>query len=312
MGCWHGTCAVSNLPIFSGEPIRLMLLGISPLTDERYEESPNWVTGFCYASDRAFPVTPFMSGRYDDYGGIELDPPGPAVTACLEEIGLSPADSDNWVSILRGNAKDKPAPIFRFFGRDHLIGMMMIREDVFQHMLAEVHYETSWGDRPIITHKHLRALADAAFTECAALREEGRRAKESGDEEEREEFHFRERMMRYNTEESLLRHWQNHPAQMHSGLTRLSAASDAFIFDSMDEETFRDFLYAIADIMRFDNALTAVRKHYGVQSGAGSQSENLRAAASLARFIVKRAEELEHRYDEDDEDGDGDEGTSSA
>lgn len=63
MGCWNGTCAVSNLAITYGDPCRLIII----------EEKPYGYSGggFCYSTDAWYPRVMPIKGIYDDYGSIE-------------------------------------------------------------------------------------------------------------------------------------------------------------------------------------------------------------------------------------------------
>ena len=63
MGSFEGTCGVTQLPIYSGDPMKLLLLSKVPTDDV--------AGGFCYPNGmwslRALPV----AGEYNDYGSIE-------------------------------------------------------------------------------------------------------------------------------------------------------------------------------------------------------------------------------------------------
>ncbi len=61
MGCWNGTCGITNLPIRGGDKIAAFLIAV-PLKRE------GDFSGFCYAGQ---PLTLPFFGTYNDYGGIE-------------------------------------------------------------------------------------------------------------------------------------------------------------------------------------------------------------------------------------------------
>jgi hypothetical protein len=65
MGCWNGTCGISNLPINAGDEVVAFLIGFYS-----YNDNPS-KSGYCYINDIATPLTLPIYGRYDDYGGIE-------------------------------------------------------------------------------------------------------------------------------------------------------------------------------------------------------------------------------------------------
>lgn len=62
MGCFNGTCSLSNLPIFAGEKIVLI-----PLMKTIGKAQFNC----CYATDNFTPLGFPIIGEYNDYGGIE-------------------------------------------------------------------------------------------------------------------------------------------------------------------------------------------------------------------------------------------------
>lgn len=60
MGCWNHTCALTNLPVFAGEPVYTFLLENYGAIDDR-----------CY-SGGAWGLYPFhFTGKYNDYGAVE-------------------------------------------------------------------------------------------------------------------------------------------------------------------------------------------------------------------------------------------------
>ena len=64
MGCWNETCAVTQIPIMSGDPVALVLL----TKVDRHAENHS---GFCYANDIWTPKFLPVFGEYDDYGSVE-------------------------------------------------------------------------------------------------------------------------------------------------------------------------------------------------------------------------------------------------
>ena len=66
MGCWNGTCMISNLPIIVGERVKLVLLKPSYSFRELKQTG-----GYVYSNDVYSPAFLPISGTYDDYGGIE-------------------------------------------------------------------------------------------------------------------------------------------------------------------------------------------------------------------------------------------------
>jgi hypothetical protein len=67
MGCWNGTCMISNLPILDGEETKLVFL-FSPHRDKITLSN---TSGHHYATDFLKPAFFPITGTYNDYGVIE-------------------------------------------------------------------------------------------------------------------------------------------------------------------------------------------------------------------------------------------------
>ena len=68
MGCWHGTCFITNQAIRVGEDVALILI---KQTDWKYLESDIGGGGFCESDTFFRPVQYTFFGEYNDYGSIE-------------------------------------------------------------------------------------------------------------------------------------------------------------------------------------------------------------------------------------------------
>jgi hypothetical protein len=66
MGCWNGTCVISNLPILAGERVKVVLLH-SPYG----KASMVGMSAFCYSHGILTPVAWALTGDYNDYGCVE-------------------------------------------------------------------------------------------------------------------------------------------------------------------------------------------------------------------------------------------------
>lgn len=67
MGCWNGTCGLSQLPILAGDDVWGFLIGVKW---HRYSDSGDQ-SGYCYPTDIGFPMSLPIYGKYNDYGGME-------------------------------------------------------------------------------------------------------------------------------------------------------------------------------------------------------------------------------------------------
>lgn len=66
MGCWNGTCMISNLPIISGEKIKLVILSSVGSDIDDFIGA-----GYCEATGLMAPTYLPIEGEYNDYGMIE-------------------------------------------------------------------------------------------------------------------------------------------------------------------------------------------------------------------------------------------------
>lgn len=68
MGCWNGTCALSNLPIMYGDRVKLIFIcafNTAPIPGANHPISPS------YPDDVWSALPLVVSGTYNDYGSIE-------------------------------------------------------------------------------------------------------------------------------------------------------------------------------------------------------------------------------------------------
>lgn len=71
MGCWNGTCGLSNLPILHGDKVVCFIV--------KKDDYENKISHECYPWDHSSPLTFPLIGYYDDYGGIENIEPSPHI-----------------------------------------------------------------------------------------------------------------------------------------------------------------------------------------------------------------------------------------
>ena len=64
MGCWNGTCMISNLPIISGEKVKLIFLKKG---NEQYVGN----SAVCHSIELLTPINMAISAEYNDYGSVE-------------------------------------------------------------------------------------------------------------------------------------------------------------------------------------------------------------------------------------------------
>lgn len=64
MGCWNGTCVLTNLPIFHGDEVYTFILQQSSYNN-------GYVGHHCYSNTYYNLIPLFFEGKYNDYGAVE-------------------------------------------------------------------------------------------------------------------------------------------------------------------------------------------------------------------------------------------------
>lgn len=113
MGCWNGTCFLSNLSIRCGDPIKLQFLtqdfptsSIFEFEDYDANTDPRDINGNTYTNDIYTPFAPVISGKYNDYGSMDhvvLDTSLLLFKAYVSRLVeskkiVSLQDTDSWIS----------------------------------------------------------------------------------------------------------------------------------------------------------------------------------------------------------------------
>lgn len=123
MGCWNGTCFMSNLPILDGNRIVLIItaLGNRLVADDKCS------TAFCHPNDNEDPITLPIKGTYDDYGSIKLDnKKGVAERIAENVIGRRMSEI-----LESGHMRDDNT-----FGKDDMhYGVLIMHEHLYDQMI---------------------------------------------------------------------------------------------------------------------------------------------------------------------------------
>ncbi len=127
MGCWNGTCMISNLPIMTGESVVGYAIEYSS-----FGYNSGAYSGLCYSNDIARPLGLPFYGKYDDYGGIEsIDDSSIAIKYLLhlfEESGLT--------ELIEDIERDKKKIISNMTDKEVGVGLVMINRDIFDRLIA--------------------------------------------------------------------------------------------------------------------------------------------------------------------------------
>lgn len=258
MGCWNATCGLSNLPIQQGDEILFFVLSNNFTEGELGG-------GFSYATDRYVPVGLPVHGQYNDYGGIEnITKNGHRMFEFLttdrrfkfvpnEGVTLVPEDAEELLNdmIERGESN---------------YSLMMVRKDVLDGLKAQN-----------VSNFPEYARQFATFT--TAYAEEIERTKtEHGDEY---------MPLLHNTfAEMTLQKSLGYANMFANNLQSYEIPSLKQFIRLAHTSPHDDVPEGVIDVLYVTELLSALRKFWTPQSGAGSQDNSHDAHLALGKTVT--------------------------
>lgn len=281
MGCWNGTCGISNLPIVSGDKIVLFIIKYN-----KYGETNSG--GFCYTTGQYSPITVPVFGEYNDYGGIEpITKNGDIVfehfMGMRHEFKVD--ESELARNRLIGTPENIDDLINNYIERGvyENLGFMMVLEEVYNEMLVA-----------FLKEKEKYVAGAHKFISAYKKKE---KELESLDPNSKEYF-FLERDL-------------NHPYSLHTFdesyknlfIRACSSTQDnQYLLKSLvmklPHQTEDDLLHSIVDLFLMEYILHELRKFWTIQSGAGSQAEDYDLHQKLANTVLLISEKKKNRWEE--------------
>jgi hypothetical protein len=128
MGCWNGTCLISNLPIYSGDEVVFFTL--------KRKRDVKAVEGGHYETDDLYePLLYPIVGEYNDYGSIEN---------VKEDFSLLEEYFENVE--LTQNDWDKDNNVFRNIERGNYngYGHALIHKDIYDALIEKTYDRGEW------------------------------------------------------------------------------------------------------------------------------------------------------------------------
>jgi hypothetical protein len=286
MGCWNGTCMISNLPIRSRDRIKLVIL-YSPYTDVHRLTN---TSGYCETTDLLRPAFHPISGVYNDYGGIEeidKDWSYDFITKVLKKnfksIEVETQIVDDYLledfifGIERGSLKvmlDEDGEIYDYSRFSYVI----IREDIWNGIITnQINYKTYWNDQDEKDENGDRIYYVDTKTYCDRGIETSlgivQRWKNIGIDAPPDTLFF---------------HFDNRPYDNSEHVTY-------FLDKIQNNEQIRKDYTELTIIRTY---LNSIRKGWMVQPGAGSQNDDIKPYLLLCDLIKEISKEFEDYEDE--------------
>lgn len=269
MGCWNGTCGVSQLPIKWGDEIVLFIL---------FNRHPlgNIVSGgYCYSDTIFHPISAPIFGKYNDYGSIEDAEQNDVVlnhfNSQIKDGVFVLTDVEECKEHNRYNEEtgfpsldDLIDVIERGYLED--IGFMMVHKQLYINMIEEMKsrkfYDKDYG---------LEQMMDRKINEYF---------KELKSEDE-----FKRMIYFLSSRNDFTRYFIEHKMK--------------YLVDAMDENAY--IIQLMKDLYVFNTALCYSRIAWMVQTGAGSQSQESKIHAIIGQFMVDYEKKCKKEYEENNE-----------
>lgn len=139
MGCWNGTCMISQLPIFSGDEVALIFI-------KRVNKNLIALDS-CYSNEYFLPYPCIVYGNYDDYGAIEnvIGDVDIMYNIIEKELNITENDVRNLCNKCYGgyDKREKANAYLRYvqdsdrpkFGSNNSFGFVLIHKKLFEDLV---------------------------------------------------------------------------------------------------------------------------------------------------------------------------------
>lgn len=280
MGCWNGTCGLSQLPITQGEKIKCVVI--------RNRDTNPEPSGTCYPNAAAFPCSFVFDGIYDDYGSCE-NPQGAGLEMFVEffktelELGNIVIKNDEYNGIPKNLSNEE---IIEFLVRDevlysgNLMGIIMFHSDIIENLES---VEPNIKNDTIKLLNLIKNFDNDSFTERLESIEKKIEKYKNGNPDNLTENEFEDLIEAKILLKDIIR-----DSMSWSKLSVKNEIARSFSYSTMvDYKTFNQYLpmikervdsdfdnlvNSIKDFVLIENAIFLMRKLWIGQSGKGSQS----------------------------------------
>lgn len=271
MGCWNGTCMLSNLPIFHGEDIKLLVMA---------NGNGGRRASFCHPFEyhKVFPI--ILNAKYDDYGrGEEIEEE--LGTFVLNEI----EQGIDWETFFEKIHRET-LPV-KTWEEETTVNFAMIRSDVFDQIISSVSIERfghglnsnlTLADITMIGYRYIQELKEIY----------------NSDENENTEWFMKAMLLRDQNYFSRSIRYQD---TLFVGKPMILTIDEAI--RSEDMEFAKTLVEKGAEMLCFINFLEVGRMSFAIPSGAGSQDESTKYQRLLAQTTLAVADTIDNRWDEE-------------
>ncbi len=294
MGCWNGTCMLTNTPIFHGDEVYMFLLQQKKIVED---------INLCYPDGLWKPLPFYIEGEYNDYGAVE-EHHGLLIPTILNYIQkqligmkvgknkchdiavkkegfnlevLHDADHENRLFIkspLFGEMYRVKHVIIRKNVLDSLLQRYVIEYTEYNHETQEITYHT-------LTFNEIVDIAKSFLSEVKAMDKDDWKRYDILEHGKNLFCKYLPREVRYSG--------------MNPGILLIEA------IDDNKDELAEAIMYQLCVFTWLSSFMSSGRRIWSPQSGAGSQDQETKAQELLAHLILEESKIIHDRWDEDDD-----------
>ena len=306
MGCWNGTCGVSNLPIHHGDKVMALIIKV-PLPKKIDNQS-----GACYANEFAAPVTLAFEGVYNDYGMVEKIKTNLITDSIIKDFGVT-----DLYKLLKNIERDEQYSSDPY-SKNAAYGLWMCHKHVWDVLTRDPELKSGW-EKTHPYHYYLDAFKE--WYELTKKYEPVEKAyfldlkdRVKNKEENIDETMKREVVRHYfDLKNAIEQNSFNECTGAGHGSSRIDVGGIADVLQGMIESgkdsndpEIMTVVNAMCELKAMHIAMENLRKIWFPQSGKGSQSNAYAWHKKLIDCSVAIMEDYGERVNEDGWDPDED------
>lgn len=306
MGCWNGTCGISQLPILCGDNVTACLIAVP-------QNIRIGASGYCYITGFASPITMPFYGSYNDYGGIEDVKMNYNTKLICDKFSVY-----SFYDLIDQAERDELSVPIKILGSENTydVGLWMAHDHIAKSFIDLKHWR---HDIPIADI--IRADAETFW---AKAKKELIRTNELNNRRSKEElekigklsiFDLRNKFIGVSKGVASRERYTNYFTSVVSGDGVDSYITGEF-FDiykeyieklliedvPFEDDRVKELLDDAVNMYTMKTAMDNLRKGFAPQSGKGSQSEEFDTYKVLNKSVddyIKRAEEERRKFDQE-------------
>lgn len=308
MGCFNGTCGITNLPITVGTKVRGFIL--VPNHNSYGEKGLPMGSGQCYSTDSFVPLSIGIRGEYDDYGCMENIVEDTNTKLILKHINKQIKDGK-----LKLTERDEKPKIFKNIKEllnaiccTNELGFMMVIEDMY---IAAIEAVEANRDEQYDQDGMLKNLIEDFKIAKKYLREEDAKnglkntLKNFNIKSAKNDFNLvMASLMRYNIPKraNATRHYAENVATLFvRNIGSYNLIESKFSLENGSALIKAKDIPAkmLAGHYNFHCFMSQARKSWMPQSGQGSQSDEYKVYRLMAEATLKYLKDIKDRHTKD-------------